>query len=73
MLPRLGAFEISTVIDDAAILFFSKLQSQIWPLAPAVAERVMNCVVEWEEGSSGAELRSKYFTKGPKKPEPVAK
>ena len=37
ILPRLGAFEVSTVIDNTAILFFSKLKSQIWPSPSLVA------------------------------------
>lgn len=31
MLPRLWAFEVSTVYDGCDILFFSKQMARVWP------------------------------------------
>ena len=31
LLPRLGAFEISALVDNQRILLFSKLKSMVWP------------------------------------------
>ena len=42
ILPRVWAFEISTVIDGVDILFFSKMMSRMWPSAGAVAGRIAN-------------------------------
>jgi len=40
ILPRIGAFEVSTVHDGCDILLYSKMMSMMWPLVPAVAERI---------------------------------
>ena len=40
ILPRIGAFEISTVIDNVDILFYSKMMSTMWPHVPSVAKRI---------------------------------
>jgi hypothetical protein len=40
ILPRIGAFEISTVINGVDILFYSKQMSTMWPFAPSVASRI---------------------------------
>ena len=40
MLPRLGAFEISTVYKGVDILFYSKMMSNMWPHVPSVAQRL---------------------------------
>ena len=42
IMPRLWAFEISTVIDNHDILFFSKIMSKMWPHAGAVVKRLVN-------------------------------
>ena len=42
IIPRIWAFEISTVIDNTDILFFSKLMSKMWPDAGAVVHRLKN-------------------------------
>ena len=42
IVPRMWAFEISTVIDNIDILFFSKLMAKMWPSASAVAGRIAN-------------------------------
>ena len=44
VLPRLGAFEISTVYDNTDILFFSKQMSSLWPDVPSVAARLKSFV-----------------------------
>lgn len=64
ILPRLGAFEVSTVIDNTAILFFSKLKSQIWPSPSLVAKRVKACIDEWRKGAKVSQLQAKYQTQG---------
>ena len=64
ILPRLGAFEVSTVIDNTAILFFSKLKSQIWPSPSAVSKRVKACIDEWRKGAKVSQLQAKYQTQG---------
>ena len=40
MNPRVGAFEISTVIDGVAIIFYSKLKSNVWPKPDVVAQKL---------------------------------
>ena len=42
IMPRIWAFEISTVIDNHDILFFSKIMSRMWPHAGAVVKRLIN-------------------------------
>ena len=42
IMPRIWAFELSTVIDNHDILFFSKIMSKMWPNAGAVAKRLKN-------------------------------
>ena len=70
ILPRLGAFEVSTVIDHTAILFFSKLKSQIWPSHAAVSKKIKACMDEFaamkrgSRGGRGAQLQAKYQTQG---------
>ena len=43
MIPIIGAFEVSTVIHNTPIQFFSKLKLSYWPRAPAVAARIKQC------------------------------
>lgn len=44
MLPRMGAFEVSTVYENREhkqeILFYSKMMSSMWPHATALAKRI---------------------------------
>ena len=40
VLPRIGAFEVSTVIDNVDILFYSKQMSTMWPHASSLAKRI---------------------------------
>ena len=39
-LPRIGAFEVSTVFQGADILFFSKQMSGMWPSATSLSKRI---------------------------------
>ena len=40
MMPRRGAFEVSTVFKTYDILFFSKLMSQMWPEPVSMTNRI---------------------------------
>ena len=40
MLPRIGAFEISTVHQGVDVLFYSKMMSNMWPHVTACANRI---------------------------------
>ena len=40
ILPRIGAFEVSTVIDNVDVLLYSKQMSSMWPHCMALAKRV---------------------------------
>ena len=40
ILPRIGAFEVSIVIDNIDILFYSKQMSTMWPHGPSLAKRI---------------------------------
>jgi len=44
ILPRLGAFEVSTVQENQGILFYSKQMSGMWPHAKALATRIITYV-----------------------------
>ena len=59
IIPRIWAFEISTVIDNTDILFFSKIMSKMWPDAGAVIARLKNFAAD-SKTMSGAELKAKY-------------
>ena len=63
ILPRMWAFEISTVIENVDILFFSKLMSRMWPNVSAVTDRIKNFAAD-SKTMNGVELRAKYYTKG---------
>ena len=41
IMPRMWAFEISTVIDDHDILFYSKIMSRKWPHTGSVVKCLM--------------------------------
>ena len=61
MLPRLGAFEVSTVRDGTAILLYSKLASTLWPHIPALCQRISEYVEDVQAGRlDGAALLAKY-------------
>ena len=59
MLPRLGAFEVSTVYDNVDILLYSKMMSSMWPHATSLVERVQAFADE-AKNSNGAALKAKY-------------
>ena len=40
ILPRIGAFEVSTVINNTDILFYSKQMSSMWPNATMLGKRI---------------------------------
>ena len=63
IIPRIWAFEISTVIDNIDILFFSKIMSKMWPDAGAVASRLKSFAAD-SKTMSGVELKAKYQTRG---------
>ena len=63
IMPRTWAFEISTVIDNTDILFFSKIISKMWPDTGAVVGRLKNFVAD-SKTMSGAYLKKKYQTQG---------
>ena len=47
MLPRIGAFEVSAVVDPSRnqgdVLFYSKLMSSCWPHLTNLADRIHEC------------------------------
>ena len=59
IVPRIWAFEISTVIDNTDILFFSKIMSKMWPDAGAVVARLKSFAAD-SKSMSGVELKAKY-------------
>ena len=64
ILPRIGAFEVSTVVDGVDILFYSKMMSCMWPHGPSLAKRVAAFFEELNSGVPPAGLREKYQTTG---------
>ena len=48
--PRLGAFEVSTVINNQDILFYSKFKSQLWPHNTNLAKLIKRF---WGDYTSG--------------------
>ena len=63
ILPRIGAFEVSTVINNVDILFYSKQMSTMWPHASALAIRIKEAMDE--AGSTApAALKDKWQTSG---------
>ena len=71
MIPRLYAFDVSTVHDDADILFFSKQMSRVWPHCGALANRIA-AFVQDSGSMKGSELREKYFTSGVVRVDPAS-
>ena len=63
ILPRLGAFEVSTVCQDNDILFYSKQMSTMWPNPAALAKRVHE-FMEDSKRMTGPLLKHKYMTTG---------
>ena len=63
ILPRIGAFEISTVIDNVDILLYSKMMSLMWPHVPSVVGRIQQFDNDAISLRADA-LRAKYYTSG---------
>ena len=63
ILPRIGAFEVSTVKDNVDILFYSKMMSTMWPHAPSLANRIKAYVDDCANTPIGA-IKEKYQTTG---------
>ena len=64
MIPRIGAFEVSIVVQNTPILFFSKMLLGYWPNAPAVASRIKSAFDEWRGGVDIKAIQEKYQSKG---------
>ena len=64
MIPRIGAFEVSIVVQNTPILFFSKMLLGYWPNAPAVASRIKAAFDEWRGGADIKAIQEKYKTRG---------
>ena len=64
ILPRIGAFEISTVINNQVdILFYSKQMSTMWPHVPSVAQRIKEAMDDCK--NSGPQVcKDKWQTTG---------
>lgn len=63
ILPRIGAFEISTVINNVDILFYSKQMSTMWPHVPSVAKRIKEAMDD-AKSTPAPQLREKWQTSG---------
>lgn len=59
ILPRLGAFEVSTVHKGHSILFFSKLMTRMWP-DPATMTNRINQFKQDSQQEEAAVLQEKY-------------
>ena len=65
MIPRIGAFEVSTVWDGTAILLYSKMASTMWPHVGSLCQRISEYAEEARNGRlGGAALKEKYQTTG---------
>ena len=71
-LPRHWAFEVSTVINNADILLYSKLMSRMWPDASLLAKRVSACMSDSKSMDANS-LREKYYTTGRQFRAPMSK
>ena len=63
-IPRLWAFEVSTVVDGVDILFYSKMMSRMWPDPGMLSKRIKAFDDDRINEMSGAELKAKYQTTG---------
>ena len=63
ILPRIGAFEVSTVVENVDILFYSKQMSTMWPHGPSLAERIRDFAADCRT-MKGPALKEKYQTTG---------
>ena len=44
MIPRIGAFEVSLVVDDVDILLYSKMICTLWPNVEVLGQRISQLV-----------------------------
>ena len=63
ILPRIGAFEVSTVNDNVDILFYSKMMSTMWPHPSSLATRI-KAYCDEAGGTAVAGLKEKFQTSG---------
>ena len=63
ILPRLGAFEVSTVVNDIDVLFYSKQMSIMWPHAGSLAKRIGEWNAE-RKNKPLAALKEQFQTSG---------
>ena len=61
--PRIGAFEVSTVIGDTDILLYSKMMSSMWPHAEGLSTRCKE-LAESRDSTAVTALKAKYQTTG---------
>ena len=70
MFPRIGAFEVSTVLQSdqgqGDIMFFSKLMSACWPHTSTLASRISKCFEDFDAAGPQAlgALKEAYQTTG---------
>ena len=60
ILPRIGAFEVSTVQDNTDILFYSKMMSTMWPHASSLVKRLAEFADTFKQGTAIGTLKDKY-------------
>jgi len=61
--PRIGAFEVSTVINGTDILIYSKMMSSMWPHVRALTVRCKE-LIDNKDSTATAALKDKFQTKG---------
>lgn len=59
MVPRVGAFEVSTVINGTDILLYSKMMSSMWPHARALTVRCKE-LIDNKDATATATLKDKF-------------
>ena len=70
ILPRIGAFEVSAVLNPSkragSVLFFSKLQSKCWPHFKALAQRIHACFKDYRVAgaNSANDVAAQFMTSG---------
>ena len=73
ILPRLGAFEVTTVRKGTAILLYSKLRSNCWPDFNLFARKMQKFTSRESENLDGITLRLKFEATGIKKEDEFVK
>ena len=72
ILPRIGAFEVSTVIHNTDILFYSKMMTSMWPHGGSLADRIGQFIEDAKVMGASA-LKNKYQTTGRQTKQPRAR